>query len=143
MHQLRGVAGPTPEDLVDVDLSRHQLRALFMLARHGPMAVGRLAGATGASLASASSLADRLVRAGYLERQADPDDRRRVLLVASERGRALVEQVMTRYRARFDQLVEAMSPEGRAALEAGLTELVRAADELGLRSDIASHGDHA
>ena len=39
MHQLRGVAGPSPEDLVDIDLPRHQLRALLIVARHGPFSV--------------------------------------------------------------------------------------------------------
>lgn len=140
MHQLRGLAGPSPEDLVGIDLPHHQLRALFIVARHGPVSVGHLAEATHASLASTSSLADRLVRSGHLEREADPGDRRRVLLLATAQGRGVAEQLMSRFHERFDRLVEAMSPEGRAALEAGLTDLVRAADELGLRPDPHRHG---
>ncbi len=150
MHQLRGLAGPSPEDLVDIDLPRHQLRALFIVARHGPLSVGELAEATHASLASTSSLADRLVRSGHLAREADPADRRRVLLVASDEGHQLVERMMARFRERFDRLVERMTPEGRAALETGLTDMIRAADELGLRADRdpdpnhdPHHGDHA
>jgi DNA-binding MarR family transcriptional regulator len=144
MHQLRGLAGPSPEDLVDIDLPRHQLRALFIVARHGPLSISALAEATGASLASTSSLAERLVRSAHLRREADPADRRVVLLVASEQGEALVEQLTSRYHARFERLVEAMSPDGQAALEAGLTELIRAAERLGLQpGHHPRHGDRS
>ncbi|MEA2027282.1 MAG: MarR family transcriptional regulator [Chloroflexota bacterium] len=134
MHQLRGLAGPSPEDLVGIELPRHQLRALFIVVKHGPLTVSHLAEATEASLASASSLAERLVRSGHLQREADPDDRRKVLLVATPQGREVAEQLESRFRQRFERLVEAMSPEGRSALETGLTDLICAADELGLRS---------
>jgi len=146
MHQLRGVLGPAPEDVVGIDLPRHQLRALFIVAKRGPLAVGRLAEATRASLASTSSLADRLVRSGYLEREPDPRDRRRVLLTATPLGVAVVQQLEERFHQRFERLVGAMTAEGRAALEAGLNDMIRAADGLGLRGDQPhhpSHGDHA
>lgn len=145
MHQLRGALGPTPEDVVDIELPRHQLRALFIVDKHGPLPVGRLARATGASLASTSSLADRLVRSGHLERQPDPADRRRVMLVATGLGHDVVERLEARFHERFERLVGAMSPEGRAALEAGLTDMIRAAQALGLRTrpdHHPTHGDH-
>ncbi len=142
MHQLRSVLGPSPEDLVDIDLPRHQLRALFVVAKTGPVSVGRLAEATGASLASTSSLADRLVRSGYLERRADLDDRRRVLLVATPAGADVTERLETRFHERFERLVAAMTPEGRTALEAGLADMLHAAGELGLRPASGSHHHH-
>jgi hypothetical protein len=67
-------------------------------------------------------------------------------MVATERGEAVVEQLQSRYHARFERLTEAMSPQGRAALEAGLIDMIRAADELGLRGEPHlphPHGDHA
>jgi DNA-binding MarR family transcriptional regulator len=142
MHQLRGALGPSPEDVVGIDLPRHQLRALFIVDKHGPLSVGRLAQATGASLASTSSLADRLVRSGHLERQPDPADRRRVLLVATGLGHDVVERLEARFHERFDRLVGAMSPEGRVALEAGLTDMIRAAQALGLRTPPGHHPTH-
>lgn len=144
MHQLRGTLAPSPEDFVGSDLPQHQLRALFVVDKHGPISVGGLAEATHASLASASSLADRLVRSGHLQREQDAGDRRVVLLVATPQGQAVTEELTSRFRARFERLVEAMTPEGRAALEAGLTDMIRAADELGVRStdDPQHHGGH-
>jgi DNA-binding MarR family transcriptional regulator len=144
MHELRSVAGPSPEDLVGIDLPRHQLRALFIVVKHGPLSVGELADATHASLASTSSLAERLVKSGHLRREGDVNDRRKVLLVATAQGREIAEELSSRFNERFKRLVGSMSPEGRIALEAGLTDLIRAADELGLRShpDI-DHGGNA
>lgn len=135
MHQLHGVLGPSPEDLVDIELPRHQLKALFVVSRGGPISVGHLAEATEASLASTSSLADRLVRSGHLERDVDPGDRRRVLLSVSPEGQAVVDRFEARFHDRFTRLVEAMSPAGRASLETGLFDMIRAAHELGLTID--------
>jgi DNA-binding MarR family transcriptional regulator len=145
MHRLGSTLGPSPDDVAGIDVPRHQLRALFVVARHGPLSVGDLADAIGASLASTSSLADRLVKAGYLERQPDPEDRRRVLLITTAPGRETADTLMRRFHERFQRLVEAMSPAGREALEAGLIDMLRAADELGLRTDhMHQHpGDHA
>ena len=139
MHQLRSVVGPSHEDLVDIDLPRHQLRALFVVVKAGPVSVGRLAEATEASLASTSALADRLVRSGHLERRSDAADRRRVLLVATPTGRDVTERLEARFHERFERLVAAMTPEGRSAFEAGLTDMIRAASELGLRPTSDSH----
>jgi len=135
MHQLRGVVTPSPDDLVGIELPRHQLRALFVVAKTGPVTVSHLAEATDASVASTSSLANRLVRSGHLERQSDPTDRRRVLLAATPAGREITDHLEARFHERFDRLIAAMSPDGRGALEAGLTDMVRAAGELGLNAD--------
>lgn len=148
MHRLGSTLGPSPEDVAGIDVPRHQLRALFVVAKHGPMSVSALAEAIEATLASTSSLADRLVKAGYLGREPDPDDRRRVLLVATARGQEVADTLMRRFHERFERLVEAMSPEGREALEAGLNDMIRAAEGLGLRTDHRHHhhpgpGDHA
>lgn len=146
MHQLQGVLGPTPEDVVDIELPRHQLRAIFVVAKAGPISVSGLADATAASLAATSSLADRLARSGHLEREPDPVDRRRVLLTVTPTGQDVIDRLEARSRDRFERLVRAMGPDGRAALETGLTDMIRAAEELGLRADRRhqSHGgDHA
>lgn len=143
MHQLHGVLGPSPEDVVGIDLPRHQLRALFVVAKHGPTSVSALADATHASLASTSSLADRLVRSGHLDRGPDATDRRRVLLSVTPAGLRLVARLEARFHERFERLVSAMGPDARAALGIGLEDIIRAADELGMRRDHEPHQHHA
>ena len=50
------------------------------------MSAGRIATALGLTSGATTAAIDRLERAGYVHRQADPTDRRRVLVVASEDG---------------------------------------------------------
>lgn len=46
----------------------------------GPVTTGRIADLTGLTTGSATRLVDRLERAGYVTRERDPGDRRRVLV---------------------------------------------------------------
>ena len=57
-------------------------KALGVLNRLGPMSAGDLGRHTGLAAASVTNLIDRLATKGFLRREADPDDRRRVLLHA-------------------------------------------------------------
>ncbi|NWJ71351.1 MarR family transcriptional regulator, partial [Pseudonocardia sp. ICBG1122] len=54
------------------------MTAIMVLTEHGPMGATRLAGRLGITLASTTVLADRLERAGYVARERDAEDRRRV-----------------------------------------------------------------
>ena len=56
------------------------IETLDLLNVLGPMTAGRLAELTGLSTGATTRLVDRLVRAGYVERRADPNDRRRVIV---------------------------------------------------------------
>jgi DNA-binding MarR family transcriptional regulator len=57
-------------------------KALSVLDRLGPMNAGALGRHTGLAAASVTNLIDRLVAKGFLRREPDPLDRRRVLLHA-------------------------------------------------------------
>jgi DNA-binding MarR family transcriptional regulator len=57
-------------------------KALGVLDRLGPMSAGELGRHTGLAAASVTNLIDRLVAKGFLRREPDPVDRRRVLLHA-------------------------------------------------------------
>jgi DNA-binding MarR family transcriptional regulator len=56
------------------------------IARNGPIAQQELPRALSTSKQSASQLVETLVQRGYLERSADPDDRRRVVLTLTDKG---------------------------------------------------------
>jgi DNA-binding MarR family transcriptional regulator len=66
------------------------LQALYVLANHGPATPGQLAKRVNLTTGSASRMIDRLERAGFVRRAADPSDRRRVLI---EPVAAAVQQV--------------------------------------------------
>lgn len=57
-------------------------KALGVLDRLGPMSAGALGRHTGLAAASVTNLIDRLAAKGFLRREPDPLDRRRVLLHA-------------------------------------------------------------
>lgn len=65
------------------------LEALDLLRRHGPMTAGRLANFTGLTTGAVTGIIDRLDRRGFAHREADPGDRRRVIVVVDgERAEA-------------------------------------------------------
>jgi len=61
-------------------INRTDGRCLDIIDREGPVAAGRLAQASGLTTAAVTAVIDRLERAGYARRTADPHDRRRVLV---------------------------------------------------------------
>ena len=76
-----------------------------------------------------------LVENGYLERAADPEDRRRTILTATERGEAAAAATHGGVSEVDERLERALGPAERTALRAGLAALIDIADEL--RGDFA------
>jgi DNA-binding MarR family transcriptional regulator len=82
-------------------------RALTLL-RGGPLSAGALAKEIGLTPGAVTGMVDRLERAGLVRREVDPNDRRRVVVTATESGRnahtgpfgelaAAMAAMMTRY----------------------------------------------
>ncbi|GAA3396850.1 MarR family winged helix-turn-helix transcriptional regulator [Cryptosporangium minutisporangium] len=63
-------------------LSAAEHKALGAIVRSGPLPTGALAPELGVGITAVTGIVDRLVRAGYVRREPDPADRRRVLLYA-------------------------------------------------------------
>jgi len=100
-----------------------QMRALLIVESAGSLNLSRLAGALGASASAASRLVDRMQLAELLTRDRAAASRREIVLVPTESGRRLAEWVRGRRRAALGELLQAMTPDGRAALARGLREL--------------------
>lgn len=56
------------------------LLCMCLLRLHGPATPGWLAEMTGLTTGAVTGVVDRLERAGYAHREADPEDRRRVIV---------------------------------------------------------------
>src|SRR4051812_31827426 len=69
-------------------LSGPRLSALAAIARLGPVSLARLAEAEQVSAPTMTRLVEALVRAGLATREADPVNRRRVRITATEAGPA-------------------------------------------------------
>ena len=61
-------------------MSQTDLECLDVLGLHGPITAGRLAELTGLTTGAVTGLVDRLEAAGYVRRERDPGDRRRVIV---------------------------------------------------------------
>lgn len=62
-------------------LSTTDHKALDFIYRHAPLTAGRLAELTGLTTAAITGVIDRLEKAEFVKRKADPNDRRKVLIV--------------------------------------------------------------
>ena len=75
-------------------LNRTDLRALdLVLANGGPMSAGELTSALKLSPAATTTVIDRLVRAGLVSRTRDAEDRRRVLVTATDAARTIEQDI--------------------------------------------------
>lgn len=65
----------------DVGLNPTDLGSLCLLLLHGPAPAGRLAGLTGLTTGAVTGVIDRLEAGGFVRRDVDPADRRKVIVV--------------------------------------------------------------
>jgi DNA-binding MarR family transcriptional regulator len=68
-------------------LNRTDGRCLDILDQHGQMSAGELARQSGLTTGAITAVIDRLERIGYVDRVADPSDRRRVLVGPTQKAR--------------------------------------------------------
>lgn len=92
-------------------LSATEHKAADILRRFGPMTAGELAEQTGLTTGAVTGLVDRLERSGFVRREHDQKDRRRVIVKPVENGKynevhELVEplnEAMARVLSQYDQ----------------------------------------
>ena len=104
------------------------LFACLMVEHHGPKRLTDLAQHLHLPLSTVSGLSDRLVALGFLQRAANPNDRRSVVLQATERTSTVAEDLRRAAAARLGTFLAAMDPETLEGLVAGLTALVESVE---------------
>ena len=80
-----------PPEFPDPSVTMAQMRVLMLLGVSGEARMSDLAPQLGISLSTLSSLADRLVDAGFVARRADARDRRSVLVSLAPAGTDLLD----------------------------------------------------
>lgn len=127
LHRVsRALRDPQDEAWRALDVSMAQLKLLFSLHYRGPATVGELANRMGVKLPTVSTTLERLVRADYVERTHDPDDRRVVINRLTAEGTALVERLREERRVRVEQALARLDEPEIAALHHGLSALAGA-----------------
>lgn len=103
-----------------IRLSPHQLRALHALEATPGANLTLLADRLDAGLPTVSRLCDRLEAAGLLLRDPAPHNRREIQLSLTAHGRDVLAEVAELRTRALTEVVQAMEPDDRAALERGL-----------------------
>lgn len=111
------------------DLPRNGAYVLGGMVNHGGSA-GGLVRQLGISKQAASQLIDTLVVRGYLQRQVNTEDRRRVTVEVTERGRAAASAIRAGVQAVDDELAGLISAPQLAGMRAGLIALCDIRDRL-------------
>ena len=112
---------------VDHIVTSPQLRILVRIATRGPQTPGDIATELGVHASNATRAAEKLVRAGLIERQENPADRRYVRLTLTRDGEHLVERVIGHRRAAIAAVLEAMPDDERVAAARAFDAFARAA----------------
>jgi DNA-binding MarR family transcriptional regulator len=116
-------------------VTTEQYGVLTHVLDRGSVSMSELAVARNVALNTATSLVDRLVAAGLVERRGDPGDRRVVRVVLTARGETLMEQLRAIRRAAIRAVLDELSDEEIDLVLAALPALSRLA---GLRQPTAA-----
>jgi len=106
-----------------------QFRMLVVLATGGETNLVTLADRLAVNPSTAMRMVDRLVAAGLVDRRANPDNRRAIVLRLTEAGRKIVDDVTARRRAEIATVVARMPPRHRTGMVAALSAFTAAGGE--------------
>lgn len=92
-------------------LSTIQMRTAMQVSIYQPLSLSELAVKLGVSAPSASVMVDRLVDKKVLERQPDPEDRRRVQLTIHPDSKEGMRQLQLRFQEAFERIAHRVGDE--------------------------------
>ncbi|MBO0783324.1 MAG: MarR family transcriptional regulator [Ktedonobacteraceae bacterium] len=101
-------------------LNATDFKCLDMLAQRGPLTAGRLAEILGLTGGAITGVIDRLEAAGFVQRERDPGDRRRVIIKPCDSqayAKTLVPIFASLQQAMGEELANRYSPEEFDAIE--------------------------
>ncbi|MER7176953.1 MarR family winged helix-turn-helix transcriptional regulator [Streptomyces mesophilus] len=106
-----------------------QFRLLVVLSAQGASKLVALADGLGVSPSTAMRMMDRLIAAGFADRQINPANRRETVLRLTSEGARLVEEVTARRQGEIAEIVGRLAPAQRTALVEALTAFTLAGGE--------------
>ncbi|MEZ5125054.1 MAG: MarR family transcriptional regulator [Thermoleophilia bacterium] len=121
-------------ELLSLDLTMGQFKAMAMVTSTGPQPVGELGRRLGLSEPAASLLVDRLEERGLVTRERDAHDRRRTLVTATSAAEGLAARLREGREGTLASLLEALSDDELRGLTCGLRALRREAAAAASRS---------
>jgi DNA-binding MarR family transcriptional regulator len=114
-------------DLVDIDITMAQTKALYLLVAVGELRMSDLAARLGVTSSTATGLVDRLVELGLATRR-EAADRRQVVIAATEAARSLMERFRELNAAQMRRLLAHVDPADLPVIERAFGLILTAAD---------------
>jgi DNA-binding MarR family transcriptional regulator len=115
---------------LDDSVTLPQFRTLVVLDSEGVTNLNRLASVLDVNASSAVRMIDRLLAAGLVTRQENPDNRRQVLLAVTPAGADIVKRVVARRRREITRIVGTMPDPLREDLITALGAFSDAAERI-------------
>ena len=124
-----------------LNLTMPQVKTLFLLAEE-PMRMRGIAGRLGVEMPSATTMIDRLVVKGLVERRQDPGDRRAVVCSVTPAGRDAVEKFWSLRAARIESLADNLTDEDLEIVVPAMKIMANAVCRPGLDVEDGQGGTH-
>ena len=128
-----------PQEWTETELTMPQVRTLFFLG-HGPKRMSELASYLGSGMSSATSMIDRLVGKGLVERVEDESDRRVVACRLTGPGEEIVERFLRLGRTRMESTASILTVEELKIIVPALELLLDAIERRGDKLEADANG---
>ncbi|MGF1463212.1 MAG: MarR family winged helix-turn-helix transcriptional regulator [Maricaulaceae bacterium] len=109
-------------------LAPSQLILMQLVQRAGPLTAGMIAKTMSLSQATVTALLDKLAARGFVERQRDPKDKRKVLVSITGEGLRVLADAPDMLQARFTRRFTALEPWEKSFLIAALERIAAMLD---------------
>jgi DNA-binding MarR family transcriptional regulator len=117
-----------PDAWMQLNLTILQVKSLFFITNNGSTNFKTLAKALKVTPSNLTGVIDRLVEQGIVSRTENPQDRRMMLLKATEKGESLVSELRERRLSYLTKALTDLTTEELQAIKRGLSLLARAAE---------------
>lgn len=114
-------------DLVDIDITMAQTKALYLLVAVGDLRMSDLAARLGVGSSTATGLVDRLVELGLATRR-EAADRRQVVISSTDAARSLMERFRELNDAQMRRLLAHVDEADLPVIERAFDVILAAAD---------------
>jgi DNA-binding MarR family transcriptional regulator len=114
---------------VEANVTLPQWRVLVMVDSRGPLNLAAVAAGLDVNPSNASRICDRLIKAGWLDRQEAPADRRNITLSLTAAGRQLVTKAVRYRRRAITRVLRRVAPKERELIAKTFDSFATAAGE--------------
>jgi len=104
-------------------LSAPEWRTMAVLGQHGAMSANSVIVQTTMDKVRVSRAVAKLLKAAYITRDADPQDRRRAILALTPKGAEIFHQIVPLVQDVEAEILAILSPEDRAGLDRALARI--------------------